>query len=106
MPDRIYAKDPVPVRDNRKLYAVIFAAIALFLILQIGVKLWSGKQKTGVQENLVEDKGRTVFKEDDVVRGLAVFGKGARESALSKLREKEARQSPQTPGMQKERLAP
>ena len=106
MPDRIYAKDPVPVRDNRKLYAVIFAAIAFFLILQIGVKLWPGKQKTGVQENLVEDKGRTVFKEDDVVRGLAVFGKGARESALSKLREKELRQTPQAQAMQKERLAP
>ena len=88
MPDRIYAKDPVPVRDNRKLYAVIFAAIAFFLILQIGVKLWPGKQKTGVQENLVEDKGRTVFKEDDVVRGLAVFGKGAREIGRASCRER------------------
>lgn len=106
MPDRIYAKDPMPVRDNRKLYAVIFAAIAIFIILQIGIKLWPGRQKAGVQENLVEDKERTVFKEDDVVKGLAVFGKGARESALSKLREKETKQTPQAPGMQKERLGP
>ena len=73
MPDRIYAKDPVPVRDNRKLYAVIFAAIVLFLVLQIGVKLFSGSRKTGAQENLVEDKGRTLFKEQDVVRGIEVF---------------------------------
>ena len=106
MPDRIYAKDPVPVRDNRKLYVVIFAAIALFLILQIGVKLWPGKGKTGGEEDLVEDKGRTVFKEQDVVRGLAVFGKGRRESALAKLGEKELRQTPQAQGMQKERLGP
>lgn len=106
MPDRIYSKDPVPVRDNRKLYVVIFAAIVFFLILQIGMKLWPGKGKTGGEENLVEDKARTVFKEDDVVRGLATFGKGARESALSKLREKELRQTPQAQAMQKERLGP
>jgi len=102
----MYAKDPVQVRDNRKLYVVIFVAIGLFLVFQIGIKLWPGKEKSGSEETLVEDKARTVFKEQDVVKGLAAFGKGARESALSKLREKEMQQSPEEKGMQKERLGP
>lgn len=106
MPDRIYAKDPVPVRDNRKLYTVIFVVATVFLCVQIGLRLFSGKQKTGAQENLVEDKGRTVFKEQDVVRGLEVFGKGARESAFNKLREKETRQTSQVAGPQKDKLGP
>jgi len=104
VPERIYQKDPVALRDNRKLYMVIFAAIVLFLIVQIGMRLFSGKAKTGGEENLVEDKGRTLFKEQDVARGLEMLGKGARESALSKLREKDLSKTPEA--MQKERLAP
>ena len=106
MPDRIYAKDPVPVRDNRKLYVVIFVAVTVFLCVQIGLRLFSGRLKHGALEHLVEDKGRTVFKEQDVLRGLEVFGKGARESAFQKLREKEIRQTPQAAGVQKAMLGP
>jgi len=106
VPDRIYAKDPVPVRDNRKLYVVLFVVVTVFLCVQIGLRLFSGKLKPGTQENLVEDKGRTVFQEQDVARGLEVFGKGARESVFNKLREKEIRQTSQVPAPQKEKLGP
>ena len=106
MADRFYAKDPVPVRDNKKLFVGIAVVIVLFLCMQIGLRMFSGKSKIDLGQNLVQDTERTVYREKDVVKGLQLFGKGARESALSKLREKNKSRISQEPETTKERLGP
>jgi len=105
--DRNYSKDPVLIRDNKKLYGVIIAIVVVFLCLQIGMRLFSGKHKTNESvQNLVEDKGRTVFKENDIAKGLEAFGKGAKESALKKLQAKNEKHTFRESENKPERLSP
>ena len=106
MVDRNYAKDPVLIRDNKKLYGVIIVGALVFLFLQIGVRMFSKKHPVETAQSLVEDKGRTVFKENDVVKGLESFGKGAKESALKKLRTKNESHTFQKQEIHRDRLAP
>ena len=106
MPDRIYAKDPLRVRDNRKFYVTIFVVIAVFLCLQIGLGLFSRKANKGKRENLDQEKERTFFKEQDVAKSLEVFARGAKESVLGRLREKEMNETSRQVKLEKEKLGP
>lgn len=107
MADRNYSKDPVLIRDNKKVYGVIIAVVVAFLVLQIGIRLFSGShKKTESAPNLVEDKARTVFKENDIAKGLEAFGKGAKESALKKLQAKNEKKSFRESENRPERLSP
>jgi len=105
--DRNYAKDPVLIRDNKKLYVVIIAIVVVFLLFQIGLRVFSkGRKVAEAPQNLVEDKGRTVFKENDIAKSLEAFGKGAKESAFKKLQEKNEKQTFRQTETQPERLSP
>jgi type IV secretory pathway VirB10-like protein len=104
--DRNYSKDPVPVRDNKKLYAVIIAVAVIFIVFQVVMRFIPGKhEKTAPSQNLVEDKARTVFKETDIAKSFEVFGRGAKESALKKL-EARAQKKDQASESRAERLGP
>ena len=107
MADRNYAKDPILIRDNKKLYGVIIAVVVVFLLLQVGMRLFSGhNKKAETSQNLIEDKGRTVFKENDIVKSIEGFGRGAKESAFKKIQAKNEKRIPEEPESRKDRLSP
>lgn len=107
MADRNYSKDPVLIRDNKKLYGVIIAVVVVFLCIQVGIRFISGRHKKAESpQNLVEDKGRTVFKERDIAKSLEAFGQGARESAFRKLQVKSEKKTTHEPDKHSERLGP
>lgn len=107
MADRFYAKDPVPIRDNKKLFIGIAAlVVVVFLSLQIGLRVISGKPNTEESSSLVSDSERTVYNERDVVRGLQAFGKNAKESALNKLRNNKQKNTAPELEIKRENLGP
>lgn len=106
MTDKDYTSTPIPVKKPGKFYLGILAALVSFFLLQVSLRFFPALRPGAGKGAFVEDPNRTVFKEEDIARNLTAFGRGAKESYLSKLRMKEKDVLAPASDPRRERLGP
>ncbi len=104
MADKLFTKDPVRTGDPKRPLVIVLTVLVL-LGAQFALRFLFLRPSQDKLPEFIQDPNRAIFKEEDIARGLANFGAGAKDSLLAKFRMKE--KSFQEPGeFRRDKLAP
>jgi len=104
--EETYAAASPRVKKPGKFFLILLILLVFSFFLQAGLRSFRGKKTGAGGTNLVEDPARAVFKEEDIAKSLAAFGRGARESYLRKWQTRQEGLHSPTVSSGREKLGP